>query len=311
MTIDSSYAPESFALNPTREYTFTFEHTGKETVIVSWLLSDDTFTRLSVSQYSIVNGPLSGDSLYDGGQVTITAADPATAVQVIITRSTPISQLVDYQPYSPFPAETTEFTIDKITLILQELQANGVIAGDEGDYVPLIGTLPGSPIIGPLIFDAGLGGWTQQQGDFSGLNLMTVNANTGPSAMSITTISTSAEQHSFQFTQDGQLYIPSFGEANNEVWVIQGSDFLGTENALGVYSFDQNTNLRTENPIFFYTSGTQALSIGIDGKAIQTGVVEAGDNDQALATKLYVDAAVAVFRNEIDLLKARVVALGG
>jgi hypothetical protein len=299
MTVDSGYIPQGFTPNVSREYTYTFEHTGTETVVVTYQFDDETPSQvLTASEYTNEPGPVSGDDLFDGGLVTISAFPPSNVSSIVISRSTPITQLVDYQPYTPFPAETTEFTIDKLTLILQEI--NWLVAiggtgggGGGGAFVPLAGTVGGQPITGPFQFNSASGfSWAQSQGNLFGLNYMAFNADTAPAALGVTTLNDLAEQHTFTFTQDGQFYLPSFGAANNEVWVFQGSDFLGTENTLAVYSFDQNTGLRTENPIILYTSGTQAFSFTIDGKIIQTGVVGAGDNDQVIATKLYVDDAI-------------------
>ena len=51
--------------------------------------------------------------------VTFTSAPTANAT-VLLTRDTPITQLVDYTPGDSFNAETHENALDKLTLILQE-----------------------------------------------------------------------------------------------------------------------------------------------------------------------------------------------
>lgn len=56
----------------------------------------------------------------NGGTVTFTAA-PGSSVKVAFVRDIPATQLVDYVTADRFPAETTEFELDKITLIIQQL----------------------------------------------------------------------------------------------------------------------------------------------------------------------------------------------
>jgi hypothetical protein len=57
-----------------------------------------------------------------GGTGTVTAVvPPSVAVQWIIRRNTAPVQLTDYTPHDPFPAETHERAIDRITMRAQEL----------------------------------------------------------------------------------------------------------------------------------------------------------------------------------------------
>ena len=55
-----------------------------------------------------------------GGDVTFDVA-PANDVTVTLQRVVPLTQLVDYIPYDPFPAETHEGALDKLTLELQQV----------------------------------------------------------------------------------------------------------------------------------------------------------------------------------------------
>lgn len=54
-----------------------------------------------------------------GGDVVFAVA-PASGVVVTLQRIVDETQLVDYQPYDPFPAETHEGALDKLTLITQQ-----------------------------------------------------------------------------------------------------------------------------------------------------------------------------------------------
>lgn len=54
-----------------------------------------------------------------GGSVDITPA-PASGVVIDIIRDTAITQETDYNAYDPFPAETHEMALDRLTLICQD-----------------------------------------------------------------------------------------------------------------------------------------------------------------------------------------------
>lgn len=56
-----------------------------------------------------------------GGDVTFDVA-PADGATVTLQRVVPFTQLVDYIPYDPFPAETHEGALDKLTLITQQIE---------------------------------------------------------------------------------------------------------------------------------------------------------------------------------------------
>jgi hypothetical protein len=55
-----------------------------------------------------------------GGTVTMTTA-PATGQTLVIQRNVPFTQEVDYQPNDPFPAESHEQALDKLTMEAQQL----------------------------------------------------------------------------------------------------------------------------------------------------------------------------------------------
>jgi hypothetical protein len=74
---------------------------------------------VQVSGYSLL---LNGDQdSSPGGDVTFDVA-PADGVNVNVVRTVPQTQLVDYQPYDAFPAETHEGALDKLTMLVQGLQ---------------------------------------------------------------------------------------------------------------------------------------------------------------------------------------------
>ena len=64
---------------------------------------------------------VSGAGNPSGGTVTMVTA-PASGVTVVIARNVPQTQLVDYQPNDPFPANTHEQALDQLTMEVQQLQ---------------------------------------------------------------------------------------------------------------------------------------------------------------------------------------------
>ena len=56
-----------------------------------------------------------------GGNVTFGSA-PASGVTVVIRRNSPLTQLTDYTPNDPFPADDHENALDKLTFIAQQQQ---------------------------------------------------------------------------------------------------------------------------------------------------------------------------------------------
>jgi microcystin-dependent protein len=74
---------------------------------------------LQVGGYTI-----SGIGAQGGGNVTFAVA-PLVGVLVSLVREVPVTQLVDYQPFDAFPAETHEQALDKLTMIAQEQSAGG------------------------------------------------------------------------------------------------------------------------------------------------------------------------------------------
>ena len=55
-----------------------------------------------------------------GGTITFDTA-PAVDVDILIQRDVSLTQLIDYQAYDPFPAETHETGLDRIVMMIQQL----------------------------------------------------------------------------------------------------------------------------------------------------------------------------------------------
>ena len=56
----------------------------------------------------------------DGGDVVFNTP-PIDNVEILIKRIVPYTQLIEYQPYSPFPAKTTERALDLLTMATSQL----------------------------------------------------------------------------------------------------------------------------------------------------------------------------------------------
>jgi len=90
-------------------------------------LGDGTFVlQIEFTHYTYEN------TTDNGGDIEFVEAPPSGS-EVIILRSTPITQQVDYLDNTPFPAETHEGGADKLILILQELVDGISDPSDLGD----------------------------------------------------------------------------------------------------------------------------------------------------------------------------------
>lgn len=77
-------------------------------------LDSSTNTLVLGSDYSV-----SGAGNQAGGSITMIAA-PAVGIQIIIDRSVPATQETDYVENDPFPAESHERALDKLTMLVQQ-----------------------------------------------------------------------------------------------------------------------------------------------------------------------------------------------
>ena len=113
-----------------------------------------------------------------GGNVTFDVAPLVSETPVALIRSTSKTQLVDYTPFDPFPAETHEDALDKLTLIAQDeaaLASNAVRAPADETLAQMILPPAASRINELLLFDT-LGDVTTVPAD--SLTLATLQAFT-------------------------------------------------------------------------------------------------------------------------------------
>ena len=117
MTVSSTTVKNSFSGDgSTTEFTYTFpiNSTAELKVIERSSLGAETVKSLS-SDYSV------SDNGSSGGTVTFGSA-PASGTSIILLRDTNLTQDTDYVANDPFPAESHETALDKLTLQQQEIQ---------------------------------------------------------------------------------------------------------------------------------------------------------------------------------------------
>ena len=98
----------------------------------------DTVQQVLFSDYTIQN-------LTEAGGEVHFNTPPADQTKVLLIRATSKTQQIDYEPFTPFPAESNEFGLDKLTMITQELEQRFIdnvqpqvfsFNGRVGDIVP-------------------------------------------------------------------------------------------------------------------------------------------------------------------------------
>jgi hypothetical protein len=137
MTVPSTIARVSYAGNgATTGFTVPFYFLANDQLSVVKRSAAGVDTTLVLnSDYSVA-----GAGNQAGGMVTTTVA-PATGETLTILRNVPETQLTDYQPNDPFPEESHERALDKLTMIVQQqrellLRALLVRDGETGPVFP-------------------------------------------------------------------------------------------------------------------------------------------------------------------------------
>ena len=85
------------------------------------LVEADLFVEVGVDDIDPADYTVQGIGDPFGGTITFLVA-PADTLPVTITRTMPVTQAIDYRPFDPFPAETHEVGLDRLTMICQQLQ---------------------------------------------------------------------------------------------------------------------------------------------------------------------------------------------
>ena len=104
-------------------FPFTFQITDEDDILVQIKDANGTITTKTIATDYTVSGTGNdtGKTNYLSGDVTFLVAPLATET-IILIRSMDFLQQVDYQENAPFPAETHEDALDKLTMMCQQLK---------------------------------------------------------------------------------------------------------------------------------------------------------------------------------------------
>lgn len=118
MTVSTTSSKVSYAGNgSTTAFAVGFYFLASADLKVTLRAADGTETVKTLSTHYTVSG--AGNP--SGGTVTMLTA-PASGQTLVVSRNAPLTQVVDYQPNDPFPANTHEQALDKLTMITQQIQ---------------------------------------------------------------------------------------------------------------------------------------------------------------------------------------------
>lgn len=117
MTVSSSTAKVSYSGNGvTQAFAVPFYFLASSQLLVVLRSSSGVET----TQVLGTNYTVTGAGVLTGGTVTMTAA-PASGTTLVISRNVPLTQETDLQPNDRLPAETLEQSLDKLTMIAQQI----------------------------------------------------------------------------------------------------------------------------------------------------------------------------------------------
>jgi hypothetical protein len=106
------------------------------TYIFNFTILEESDLRVFVDDVQQVLGiDYNIQNLTSAGGDVVFVVPPADTLKVVLARSTSRDQQVDYQPFDAFPADTHEFALDKLTLIVQELEVATIPAPDWNDHL--------------------------------------------------------------------------------------------------------------------------------------------------------------------------------
>jgi hypothetical protein len=117
MTVSSSTAKVSYSGNgSTQAFAVPFYFLANSQLLVVLRSS----AGIETTQVLGTNYTVTGAGVLTGGTVTMTVAPPS-GTALVISRNVPLTQETDLQPNDRLPAETLEQSIDKLTMIAQQL----------------------------------------------------------------------------------------------------------------------------------------------------------------------------------------------
>lgn len=119
MTVSSTTTKNSYSGNGSLTvFAYGFKIFDEDDIEV--ILRNDT-TGTETVQSITTNYSVSNVGNANGGNVTFATA-PASGITIVLRRASPLTQTTDYTPNDPFPAESHEDALDKLTFISQQLQ---------------------------------------------------------------------------------------------------------------------------------------------------------------------------------------------
>ena len=121
MTVSSTLTKNSYdgdGTTPDFTYSFKIFDDDDITVIIRTIATGTETVKTKGTHYTV-----SGVGNAGGGTVTFTVGNiPVATEKVFLVRSTALTQATDYTPNDPFPAESHENALDKLTFMAQEIQ---------------------------------------------------------------------------------------------------------------------------------------------------------------------------------------------
>ena len=271
MTVSTTTIKNSYSANgSTVAFSYTFKVFASTEVTVYIRVDATGVETLRAEGTGSTNYAVSGVGETGGGTVTFVTA-PLEDTTVVIIRDTALTQLTDYQPADPFPADSHEDALDKLTNISQELSE---------EMYRTLKVSKTTTITSPEI-----------TGDAaSRANAFLVFSADGNS---LTTSTSAATQH---LGTDGSASLPyySFSSDPNSGWFRIGADNVGltlggtkrvdygtagmavtgTITSSGVVSVDDATESTSGTSGSIHTDG----GVGIAKKLHVVGVTTHGDN---------------------------------
>lgn len=122
------YIPESLDVRSDRLYRFTFPSVGAEAIEVYELLATGERIKARVQDYQITFASHPRSPLKFRGSVRFYRPHTSNTLKVRMERNTLIDQVTDFTRYAAFNTRMVEFTLDKLTMIAQEIAERKCLA---------------------------------------------------------------------------------------------------------------------------------------------------------------------------------------